>query len=238
MKNILLVLLLLSLAACEQGDDSLEGRYTIAGRAMLQDTVFNRQSLKGKTVDVYLYPQNGGGYLYHKTADSLGNFSLDFLRSDDTYRLVVDMKGDSLQFHGDTSFSVRDFKGARELSQNTVTQSTSLVSDSVRISLYPTMAGAQFIRLQSVDEANEPLAYTEVCFFSSHSQYNTKDCAQAAFKVTTDGQGKAFLKVPYPGRFYPYAKKILPPADTLVTAEQSFGVTAGTVLPITLTLKK
>lgn len=220
---------LLLLAGCKKVEDSLENRNIYAGRVVIADTINNDATLAlpSAGVDVYVYRQNDNYYLYKKTTDARGFFTMDFLKENENYRITTSATLKELPYVADTTFNVK--KGERSYYLN-------MIGDSIRLSLYPSTGNNCLLRIDTRDSLGGILPKTEVSIYSSAILFANGNKAYANYSADTDPVGRTTFTIPTPGKYYILAQKTV---DTVKwVCRDSVMLSKGKISSLTMQLRK
>lgn len=220
---------LLLLAGCKKVNDSLENRNIYAGRVLIADTINNNTSLTLPSggVDVYVYRQNDNYYLYKKTTDARGFFTMDFLKAGENYRITTTATLSDIPYTADTTFFVKE--GERTYYLN-------MIGDSVRLTLYPNTGNNCLLRIDSRDSLGGILPKASVSIFSSSILFANGNADYANYKGETDATGRVNFAIPAPGKYYILVQKSI---DTVKwVSRDSVTLSKGKLSPLTMQLRK
>lgn len=220
---------LLLLAGCKKVNDSLENRNIYAGRVLIADTINNNTSLALPSggIDVYVYRQNDNYYLYKKTTDARGFFTMDFLKAGEKYRITASATLNELPYAGDTSFLTKE--GERTYYLN-------MIGDSVHLTLYPNTGNNCLLRIDTRDSLGGILPKTEVSIYSSAILFANGNKTYANYSADTDPSGRVNFTIPTPGKYYILAQKSI---DTVKwVCRDSVILSKGKLNSVTMQLRK
>jgi|GEM_PF-2707204 len=220
---------LLLMAGCKKVEDSLENRNIYAGRVVITDTINNDAALAlpAAGIDVYVYRGNDNYYLYKKTTDARGFFTMDFLKEDQNYRITAGTKLGDLPYAADTTFNVK--KGDRTYYLN-------MIGDSIRLSLYPNTGNNCLLRVDTRDSLGGILPSADISIYSSAILFANGNSSYANYTGKTDASGRANFTIATAGKYYIIAQKTI---DTVKWIDRdSIVLSKGKLMPLQMQLKK